>query len=98
MNGQPLAKASKGPGPAGDIHRKIGTCMLDACVCARARVCTCLCVCVSVCSTPSYGNPSPMNSLDDCRNLVAWSKEREHRQHTQEMHPHMAHHAMVIFI
>ena len=80
MKGQPLAKASKGPGPVMDAHRKqevvrvhshvmYAHVYLYVCAC----VCTCLrgvCVCVRcVCSIPSYGNPSPINNLADCRNL-----------------------------
>ena len=118
MKGQPLAKASKGPGPVMDAHRKqevvrvhshvmyahvylyvcacvcvracavcvraCAVCVRAWCVCVRVcvhacvrvRVCMCVCTCVRgvcacarVCSIPSYGNPSPINNLADCRNL-----------------------------
>ena len=54
MNGQPLAKASKGPGPAGDIRRKVRRDMYVGCMCVCARtcvhvsVCACVCMCVRV--------------------------------------------------
>ena len=50
MNGQPLAKASKGPGPV-VVHRadiQEGR-EVSVYVCVRACVCMCVCVCVHVC-------------------------------------------------